>query len=80
MSDVVMDGPAELKDMLLHGWQVCGFTGDMELTGSMNDLHGQTNGHSILLQKHENMAIAAARFDRATGATTLTVSYLTGKP
>jgi hypothetical protein len=66
--------------MLLHGWQVCGFTGDMELTGSANEIYGQTNGHSILLQKHENMAIAATRYDRASGETKLTVTYLTGKP
>jgi len=75
-----MEGAAELKDMLLHGWQVAGFSGDMEITGSMDDLHGQTNGHSILLQKHENMAIAATHFDRRTGETKLTVTYLTGKP
>jgi hypothetical protein len=75
-----MDGAAELKDMLAHGWQVCGFTGDLEITGSMNDLYGQTNGHSILLQKHDDMAIAATRYDRATSETKLTVTYLTGKP
>ncbi len=74
-----MDGSDELRDMLAHGWQVMGFTGDLEITGSMDDLHGQTTGHSILLQKHENMAIAATHLDRRTGETKLTVTVLTGK-
>ncbi len=80
MSQIVTEGSAELKDMLLHGWQVMGFARDWSIKGAMDDIYGETAGYSILLQKHENMAVAATYFDSSDRETKLVIIFLTGKP